>query len=273
MRKTSIAHLSALDASPEELVKIAARCGYDYIGLRLLPVTPDEAASPLISNATRRRDLVARATDLGVGILDVELIKLTPSTIVSALEPAFATARELGARHALTQVHDLSLEQATPLFAETCDLAATYGLTCDVEFLSWTDMRDLSTVQRLLSDAGRVNAGICVDTLHFWRSGCRASEIERLPKSWLHFAQVADALGPREATREDMIRVAREDREMPGDGVVDLAGIIARLPADAPLSIEIPNTQLARRLTHEARMCVAKAKLIKVLSKIEAQAA
>jgi sugar phosphate isomerase/epimerase len=272
MHKLSIAHLSALDASPHQLIEIAGNCGFDFVGLRILPVTADETASPLVQNAALRREVVKHASDRGVGVLDVELMKLTPATDVRSLEPALEAAGELGARHALTQIHDMDATRAADQFAELCERAAPYNLTCDVEFLSWTEVRDIAAARTLLRAADAANGGICIDTLHFWRSGGQARDIESVPRKWIHFVQVSDACGPRETSAAEMIRVAREDRLMPGEGEIDLFGIVARLPLDVPLSLEVPNTELARRMSHEERMRAAKAKLVHLMGSIEAGA-
>jgi sugar phosphate isomerase/epimerase len=272
MHKLSIAHLSALDATPHELIEIAAACGFDFVGLRILPVTADEAVSPLVQNAALRREVVKHACDRGVGVLDVELMKLTPATDVRSLEPALEAAGELGARHALTQIHDMDAARAADQFAELCERAAPYNLTCDVEFLSWTELRDVAGARALLRAADAANGGVCIDTLHFWRSGGEAREIEAVPRKWIHFVQISDARGPRQASPAEMIRVAREDRLMPGEGEIDLFGIVARLPLDVPLSLEVPNSALARQMSHEARMRAAKAKLVRLMGSIEAGA-
>ena len=272
-RPISIAHLSALDAGPTELIEIAAQCGCDFVGLRLLPVTVHDALSPLIADPSLRRETRRRAADSGVAVLDIELFRLSEETRAAEFEPALAAAHELGARHALTQVHDAVEPRAIENFAALCDLAASYQLTCDIEFLSWTAMRDVATAKRFLTAADKPNGGICIDTLHFWRSGCEPSEIDHLPRRWLNFVQIADARGPVRATPEEMIRVAREDRAMPGDGVIDLKEIISRLPHDIPLALEIPNAALARKLSHEERIRSARTKLLALLSVIEAAAA
>lgn len=272
MHQLSIAHLSVLDANPHELIEIAGKCGFDFVGLRILPVTTDESPSPLVQNAALRREIVKRASDWGVGVLDIELMKLTPATDVRSLEPALAAACELGARHVLTQIHDMDAMRAADQFAELCERARPYNLTCDVEFLSWTELRDVAAARNLLGAADAANGGICIDTLHFWRSGCEAREIEALPRKWIHFVQISDARGPRAASSAEMIRVAREDRLMPGEGEIDLFSIVARLPRDVPLSLEVPNTALARQMSHEQRMRAAKAKVEHLMGSIEASA-
>ena len=38
----SLAHLTALSLTPPQLIDVAARTGYRYVGLRMTRVTPDE---------------------------------------------------------------------------------------------------------------------------------------------------------------------------------------------------------------------------------------
>jgi sugar phosphate isomerase/epimerase len=133
-------------------------------------------------------------------------------------------------------------------------------------------MRDVAAARKLLRAADATNGGICIDTLHFWRSGCEAREIESLPRKWIHFVQISDASGPRDVTPAEMVRVAREDRLLPGEGEIDLFGIIARLPLDVPLSLEVPNTGLAQQVSHAERMRRAKSKLVQLMGSIAASA-
>jgi len=261
----SLAHLTVLDASPPEMVDLAHQAGYDFVGLRLTTVTPTERPWPLMTDAALMAETKARMADTGVGVLDVELVRLTPDVDVSGLERLVATAAELGARHVLTQAHDPVFDRVAERYAAFCDLAAQYGLTSDIEFLTWTDMRDLKTTAHLLKTVNRPNSGICIDTLHFARSQCRVEEIDALPASWFHFAQVADAPAVAPFTRDGLIRTAREARLLPGEGGIDLTGILSRLPERTPLAIEIPNAALAGLLPPVDRVRAARLALAEVL--------
>jgi sugar phosphate isomerase/epimerase len=42
----------------------------------------------------------------------------------------------------------------------------------------------------------------------------------------------------------EILRQARQERRFPGDGDCDLAGLLGCLPANIPLSLEIPTVQL-----------------------------
>jgi sugar phosphate isomerase/epimerase len=49
--------------------------------------------------------------------------------------------------------------------------------------------------------------------------------------------------GPAKApeTMDGLIRAARGDRLLPGEGALDIAGIFRRLPSDLPISLEVPS--------------------------------
>ncbi|MGX1319352.1 hypothetical protein AB7M17_002805 [Bradyrhizobium sp. USDA 377] len=47
MANFSLAALTALELTPPQSIEVAARCGYDHVGLRLLPATPGGVAYPL----------------------------------------------------------------------------------------------------------------------------------------------------------------------------------------------------------------------------------
>ena len=252
MSRYSLAQLTVLGASPPELIRIAAAAGYDFVGLRLLEVTGGDAW-PLASEPKLLRETRAMMRQTGVGVLDVELVRLTPDFNVSDLQATLDVAAELGVAHILTQAHDSHWERLVQNFASLCDLLATYSLTADVEFLTWTRMRGVEDVVRLLKAANRTNAGIVVDTLHFYRSGCRLEDLRALPPEWLHFIQISDAPALAPNNVEGLIFAAREDRLDPGAGELDLLGLLLDLPADIDIAVEIPNSRLASETSAEER--------------------
>jgi sugar phosphate isomerase/epimerase len=189
----------------------------------------------------------------GIGVLDVELVRLQANTRIGDLRPTLDAAAELGARHVLTQAHDSDWGRLVHNFGSLCDLLETYGMTADVEFLTWTPMRGVSEVLRLLQAANRPNVGITVDTLHFFRSGCSLEDLRSASPDLFHFIQISDAPAVGPTTAEGLIFAAREERLEPGAGELDLAGVLRALPADVAIAVEIPNTELATRMTDEQR--------------------
>ena len=50
MPSFSLAALTVLELAPPQLVDVAAACGYDHVGIRLLPATPGGIAYPLMDD-------------------------------------------------------------------------------------------------------------------------------------------------------------------------------------------------------------------------------
>lgn len=258
----SLAHLTVLALAPVDMIDVAADAGYQYVGLRLNRVTPTEVLYPLLSDRALLRDTKARLAATGVRVLDVELARMDPANDAWSYVPLLETAAELGARHVITQLPDADRPRATARFAAICELAAPLGLGIDLEFPSWTETPDLSEAARVLREVEQPNAGILVDVLHFDRSGCRLDELRSLPRDWFRFAHVCDAPSARPTTKEGLIHTARAERLFPGDGGIDVRGILACLPPDIPYALEIPGDTLAGQigLREYARRALCRAK-------------
>jgi sugar phosphate isomerase/epimerase len=55
-----------------------------------------------------------------------------------------------------------------------------------------------------------------------------------------NFVQLCDAGDQLSTSEEELIRVARSDREPPGKGAIDLGPIVAAIPR-VPYALEVPN--------------------------------
>lgn len=243
-RILSLAALTVLELSPPDMVEVAARAGYSHVGLRLVPATAEEHHFPLVADAGLRRQTLARLRDTGIQVLDVEILRLKPETRVADFEPILAAGAELGASELLVAGNDPDEARQTENFATLCDLAAGFGLNPHLEFMPWTDARDLSQAMRIVENAGRANGCVLVDAFHFDRSASRLEDLARLDPARIHYAQLCDVAGPRPDDMDEILRQARNERRFPGDGDCDLPGLLRALPANLPLSLEIPTRQL-----------------------------
>ena len=58
--------------------------------------------------------------------------------------------------------------------------------------------------------------------------------------------QICDAAAERPGDTETLIFHARNERLMPGDGALDLPGILRAMPGDIPIAVEVPMRTLAQ---------------------------
>jgi sugar phosphate isomerase/epimerase len=249
----SLAALTALELAPPGLIDVAAACGYDHVGIRLLPATPGGTAYPLMEDEASLRETIARLDATGVTIADLEVAAFRPETEIAEFSAFFETGARLGARHILVAAYDPVLDRFADRFARFCEAAAPYGLTADLEFMPWTSVPDLETAGRIVEKVGKANAGVLVDALHFDRSGSLIGDIAAIPVGRFHYWQLCDGPAERPATSEEMMRAARTERMFPGEGGIDLASLTRAMPADIAVSIEVPTVELARTMDAGAR--------------------
>jgi len=258
----SLAHLTVLGCPPPEMIYIASLVGYDYVSLRTIYMgLPGEANYDLSSNKELYRLTKTALNDTGLKINDIELAKIEDGVDVSRYEPAFEVAAELGAKNVISSIWTDNKEFYLEQFAKLCDLAAQYGITVNLEFVTWASVKTLKEVKEVLRAVNRKNVGVMIDTLHFYRSRVKLEELDDIPKEWFRFAHICD--GPEEipADKESLIFTGRDARYYVGEGAIDIASIVNRVP-QMVYSIELPHIQRVKDYgyTEHARRCLVTAK-------------
>jgi sugar phosphate isomerase/epimerase len=250
-REYSLAHLTVLSLTPPQLVDVAARTGYGCVGVRMTRVTPDEVLYDLARDRALMKETKSRLAGTGISVHDVELFRMDPALDAESFIPELEATAELGARHIIAQLPDPDRERATARFARLCDLAKPLGIFVNLEFPHWTETGTLTEAARVVRAVNRSNAGILVDMLHFGRSNSSLDELSRLPREWFRFAHICDAAKEVPPSMAGIIRTARDERQFPGEGGIDVREILARLPRDIPYALEIPRVTLTKAVGPE----------------------
>jgi len=261
-RPFSLAHLTMLSVPPPQLVETAARAGYRFVSLRPIPVgAPNEPLYPLGTDRALLTRTKAAMAATGVGLLDIEVARIIKEAKPRDYLPALEAAAELGGRHVLSSAWCDDRLYIVGFFAELCALAQPFGLTVDLEFVTWSGIRTLDEAVEVVKEARAPNSGIVIDTLHFDRCHAELEKLRSLPREWFHFAQISDAPADYSTEREDLIRIGRGERLYLGEGGIDIGSILGCLP-QVPLSIEIPNVAKLASLGAEqyARLCIETAR-------------
>jgi len=243
-----IGPLTALTLPPPRFLETAARAGADGAGVRLLPAAPGGIAWRLMDDAAMLRETLAVMAGTGMRVFDIEMVRIGPGFDISAFEAFFDTAQALGARHVLVAGDDPDESRTAAGFAAVCEALGRRGMTADFEFMPWTEVKDVAAAARIVRASGAANGGVLVDALHFARCGSSLADIAALPRPWLHYMQICDGPSKGPDTVEGLIHAARCERLLPGEGGIDLAGILARLPADIPVCVETPSDTRAPAL-------------------------
>ncbi|MGW0041314.1 sugar phosphate isomerase/epimerase family protein [Rhodococcus sp. NPDC003348] len=244
--KLGLAALTVLDTAPLEQVDLAERHGFDTIGIRLLPAAPGTTAYPLHEDPAALDALLRRLADSPVDVFDLEIIRIGADFDPAHHVPLLEAGARLGAKAVLVGGDDPDRARLTDSYALLAELCGRYGIVASLEFMPWTAVPNARAAVEIVSQADGPGRSVLVDALHVARSATTLDDLAAIPREWLHYAQMCDGSVPSPTDDAELIRHAREERLVPGTGGIALADIWATLPADLPISIELPNEPLRR---------------------------
>lgn len=237
----SLVYLTSAGCPPPEMIYLAGRAGYDYVSLRTIPMgLANEPDFKLARNPALRAAIKTALSATGVRLHDTENARIVDGVDVSRYLPEIEIAADLGARYVLSNIwtddHAMVVDQVGKL----CDLAGRCGIGVIIEFVTWASIKTIGEVAQLIAEIGRDNVGIVLDTLHFHRSRCSLADLEEIPSHLLRFVHLCDAPLEIPATVEGLVHTGRAERLYLGEGGIDIASIVRKLP-EMVYGIELPH--------------------------------
>ena len=247
-----------LDHDAPTLVRAAAAAGFDGVGLRL----SGEHALP----SDRRVDELRRiADDLGLAIHDAEVIRIDRTWSPTSALPDSARrlldgAARIGAT-AILVVSDLPDEARTgEAVAALVEAATPLGLDVGLEYMAWTTP---ATPAGALAMAAATGCRVVADVLHHVRVGAGVDELRAVVDAgclgWVQIcdAATAEAVELADVDRDALVREARHGRLPPGHGALPLAELLAAVPTDTVVSVEVQSDELLGLAPHERARLLA----------------
>lgn len=246
-----------------ERIEVAAKAGFRGVSLFLDDL--DAARSAGHSDTEVR----ARLADHGLEVAELDpLLSWAPGTQAGGPgfqrwgeEDFYAAAEAVGARSlnaVLFAPGPFSEAQLVDGFAGLCERAALRGLLVHLEFMPFSQVRDIGTALSIVERAGQANGGIMFDVWHHLRGGGTAASLSG-PASRVTAIQLDDA--PAEA-EPNLIDETLHRRLLPGEGDAGVADWIRALDAGgcrAPMGVEVFSDELAKRPAAEIAQRVADA--------------
>jgi sugar phosphate isomerase/epimerase len=268
MRTISLAYHTAPELDPIAFIEVAAAAGCSHAGVRIAGGSAKQAVMPLAADPSLRSRTRARMRALGIAALDASTVRLAPDTDTATFRPFCALAAELGARFVLTNADDPERARLIETCGRLCEAAAASGLETHFEFVAWSATPSLDSAAALQDALGRSDFKIALDALHLDRSGGRAADIRRLGPHRIGSFHICDAPAEYDPSREAQIHVAVNERLFPGEGGLDLEGMLKALSPDVPVAIETPKRSLTSTVPALDRVRRAVAATRTVLSKV-----
>jgi sugar phosphate isomerase/epimerase len=251
-------YLSVSGAHPVEHIEAAAANGFTAVGLRLAAPLGLTLQHDLVNQPEMLRETLRALKGTGMKVLSADAFTLAEQTKVVEMAGAFDVAAALGSSIIQVVVEDPDIERARDRFAQMCLLAGHSGMSVALEFMKWRSLKSLAEAAAFVTGAGAANGVLCIDTLHLSRCGDTPAAVVALSPERIGYVQLCDA--PAELPPlEEYLAEARGGRLYPGDGELWLQDLVALLPADIPLSVEVPRAIDAGRSVAERARQAAEA--------------
>jgi sugar phosphate isomerase/epimerase len=259
-------HTWTLDTTPlPRLLDIARAAGWDAVELRRLDFERAEAAAQSEAEVLKRvRQSGLRVSAVGVAHGWMLADGVERERLVATFERSAAAAAELGASIVMSPVdrEPGDVDRTAASIRQVGDIAAKYGVRLALEFNSQVaQFNTLESVREVLAKAAHPACGLLLDTYHLQRSGRPGRGFAEVALEEIAYVQYSDV--PREGLQPGFA----VDRLLPGQGVVDFAGVFGLLGDKGytgPLSLEAPNAatwardpnEVAREALRATRRCL-----------------
>ncbi len=239
MNKFVLAPTTLPEVSPLDYVEAAIHAGYDAVGLRLHK-SPGLPFHPVVGNAALVAEMKAMLKDSGLPVFDIFSCYLEPDTKMSDFTASLALGAELGGRYIMVMGNDPEFSRMRDNFGLFCDHAAQFNLAPTIEFVPTRPLCTMAMTVGMIRETGD-RGTVCLDPMHFMRTGGTGAEIRSYGAKYFPYTQLNDGvLFPGEPNPADFGKMRQGQRKMLGEGDVPLYDYLDALPADLPLSIEIP---------------------------------
>ncbi|WP_054434511.1 sugar phosphate isomerase/epimerase [Novosphingobium sp. ST904] len=198
-------------------------------------------------DASRRRprinQLKQALADHGVRVALGEGFIIMPGRNIADAEADFDLMAELGAERLNVCAMDPDPVRNLEQFSIFASLAADRDLPVTLEFMPATPVPDLAAAVAFVGESAASNAAVLVDAMHFFCSGGTNDELRNVPDGKIGYAQLCDA---KQASFYDgYFQDARQERPLPGLGVLPLGHFLHALPPGCPIGLEIPSVASA----------------------------
>jgi sugar phosphate isomerase/epimerase len=246
MNALALESLTAFALPPVDLVHLAADLGCRHIAIGLAPFSanPEGYAAWSLRDPATRRETKAALRDREVSISLGQGFAIAPGRNVADLAADLDSLRELGATRLCSVSLEPDLNRTLDQTAALAEMAGAVDAQVVLEFVPGCVLGDLSAALAALHHIGRDNLRLLIDTMHLVRSGGGAADVAALDPTLIGYAQICDApLIPHIANY--MIEAVTE-RLVPGTGELPLVEIVAALPDDVIIGVEVPLLARAR---------------------------
>lgn len=241
MDNLGIEFISVFGMPPAAFVELARDLGVRHIttGLQPMDYNPYDFPRWSLHDRETRREMIKAMDDCGVSLSGGEGVLVQPGADARAGNIAtLEIMAELGARRVNSVSFEPDFQRNVDQYGVLAETAAQFGIEVMIEFVPIFAVADLATAHRIVQAAGRPDLRLMVDTMHVARCGASAQDLAALEPQAVGYIQLCDC--PLKPVIPDYMDEAMHQRLAPGDGELPLRDMLAAMPRDRIVGIEIP---------------------------------
>jgi sugar phosphate isomerase/epimerase len=242
MDRLGIEMLSVFGMPPIEFVHLTGDLGCRYLTTGMVGFAPVSSLNyqpfSLRDDPQLRRNLLAAMDDRDVSISLGEGLLIAPGVDVRS----YAADLDIMAELRIPRINTVSLE---PDQARTFDeLAVLTALAADREIATCVEpvvglsIADLPSAIAAVEHVNREEISLLIDTMHVARFGASADDLRAIPAERIGYIQLSDTT--RQRRMRHYAEEAMFERLPPGEGELPLADMLAALPGDRVVGLELP---------------------------------
>ncbi|MEM8918592.1 MAG: sugar phosphate isomerase/epimerase [Pseudomonadota bacterium] len=221
--------------APPAVAEAAGTAGFSHVGFTIEPDQWDSAMLRNTKQALRDHDL---------SVLDVEVIWIPEGGAVDDSHRLIIEAgAEMSAPNVLVVSAEPDQDRTAAALHQLCEWAAPADMKVSLEFLMITAVQSLDAAISIVEKADHEAAGILIDTLHFARAGHQPTDLATKNPALFAYTQICDGNAQCAPGFETWLKDAIDLRSVPGEGELPVSEIIAALPDEIPLSLEIRSSR------------------------------
>ncbi len=167
----------------------------------------------------------------------------------------------------------LFLKRSVERFRLVCDVLGEYGIAFGIEWVAPSHLRrsgnptiwTMNQALDLCDQIGRPNAGLLVDSFHWFVAGHTVSDLLKLRREQVVHCHINDAPDRSLDEQRD------NDRLLPGDGIIDLKSFLTtlkRIGYDGAVSVEVLSEKLPKERSKEELARVSAERLNRLLKEV-----
>src|SRR5262249_46570372 len=139
------------------------------------------------------KDVKQALKDSGLDLVDALSYYVRPNFSLDHMKPSLDWVKDCGFEYALAICDDEDWGRQVANFKALSDYCESINLKVSMEApVTQNAVNTLEKAVKVIEESGTKNAYICLDPMHYWRTGGPPEGLDKYPRSLIPYTQIRD---------------------------------------------------------------------------------